>query len=94
MKGAKHKALIGRIVPCFLERIPFLALRHRGDYGSVEICLLLLSDSASDASLHRMSLPKLTHSPKLMEIPRDAQRDGHLAEVAPQAHSMLSLFSG
>jgi hypothetical protein len=27
-------------------------------------------------------------------FPRDAQRDAHLAEVAPQAHSMLSLFSG
>ena len=26
--------------------------------------------------------------------PRDAQRDAHLAEVAPQAHSMLSLFLG
>jgi hypothetical protein len=26
--------------------------------------------------------------------PLDAQRDAHLAEVAPQAHSMLSLFSG
>ena len=92
MKGARHKALSGRIVPCFLERILFLALHHRGDYGSVQICLPLLSNSASDASLHRMSLPKLTYSPKLMEIPQDAQRDAHLAEVAPQAHSMLSLF--
>jgi len=50
---------------------------------------LIMSDESEQVVYHAACALQLATE---ILVPRDAQRDAHVAEVPPQAHSMLALF--